>query len=117
MIFELNDIVENRKRIKKALCKLCDKVNLACSGGISDLHDYLKAKHLSHLYKDEEKKQLTLPGFKNCPTAQANNITMLVTKFLAREMHPISTIDGNGFQQLVHYMEPGYKLPSCIFSE
>ena len=30
-------------------------------------------------------------------------------------MRLISTVDGAGFQQLVHYMEPGYKLPSRPF--
>ena len=113
--FELNDIVENGKKIKKASCKLCNGVHLAYAGGTTNLHNHLEAKHPSYLEKDEEKKQLTLPGFKNCPPARSNKITMLVAEFVARDMRPISTVDGNGFQQLLCYMEPGYKLPSRPF--
>ena len=73
--FELKDVMEDGKKIKKALCKLCDGVNLAYSGGTSNLHNHLEVKHSSHLIeKDQEKKQLVLPGFKNCPPARTNNI-------------------------------------------
>ena len=72
-------------------------------------------KHPTHVEKDEDKKQLSLLGFKNCPPVQSNNITMPIAEFVARDMCPISTVDSSGFQQLLHYMEPGYKLPSCPF--
>ena len=42
--------MEDRKRIKKALCKLCDRVN---SGGTSNLHNHLEAKHPSHLIEKD----------------------------------------------------------------
>ena len=107
--------MEDGKRTKRALCKLCDGINLAYSGGTSNLHNHVKAKYPSHLTeKDQEKKQLILPRFKNCPPARANNITLLVAEFVARDMHPISTIDGIEFQQLVRYMEPGYKLVTSV---
>ena len=34
---------------------------------------------------------------------------------LARDLRPISTVDGKGFQQLLHFTELGYKIPSCLY--
>ena len=53
--FELNNILENGKKIRKTSCKLCDGLLLAYSGGTSNLHNHLKAKHSSHIEKDEDK--------------------------------------------------------------
>ena len=110
--FELSDV---GKKIRRESCKLCDGVLLAYSGGTSNLHNHLEAKHPSHVEKDEDKKQFTLAGFKNCLPARSNDITMLIAEFVARDMRPISTVDGSGFQQLLHYMELGYKVPSRPF--
>jgi len=51
--FELNDVMEKGTKIKKAMCKLmcklCDGVSSAYSGGTSNLHNHLKAKHPSQI--------------------------------------------------------------------
>ena len=31
---------------------------------------------------------------------------------IEKDMMPISTTDGEGFRELLHYMEPGYNIPS-----
>ena len=31
---------------------------------------------------------------------------------IALDLKPIQTVEGNGFVELLHYLEPGYKVPS-----
>lgn len=31
---------------------------------------------------------------------------------IKKDMMPVSTIDGEGFQELIHFMEPGHNIPS-----
>ena len=58
-------------------------------------------------------KRTTLGTFATaCPPARANRTTMLITEFVARDLRSISTVDGKGFQQLLRFVEPGYKMPS-----
>ena len=110
--FELIEVVEKGK-------KLCDGVNLAYAGGTTNLHNHLESKHPSSVVessgKEAAKKQLMLSDYKKCPPERAKNITVHVAEYIARDLRPISTVDGGGFQQLLHYIEPGYKVPSKPF--
>jgi len=110
----LTDVEEKGKKIKKATCTLCEGVSLAYSGGTTNLRSHLEVKHPSKVKDDDARqgKQLSLPIAKNCPPTRSSKIT---TEFVARDMRPISSVDGSGFQQLLQYMEPGYKLPSRPF--
>jgi len=46
-------------------------------------------------------RQATLSAFmKTCPPAWANTITTQITEFIARDLRPISMVDGKGFQQV-----------------
>jgi len=115
--FELTDVEEKGKKIKKATCTLCEGVSLAYSGGTTNLQSHLEAKHPSKIKDDDgcQRKQLSLPVAKNCPPIRSSKITTLIAEFVARDMRPISSVDGSGFQQLLQYMESGYKLPSRPF--
>ena len=59
-------------------------------------------------------KQATLSGLllKRFPPDHANKITTLTAEFVLRDLRLISIIDGEGFQQLMNFVEPGYKVPS-----
>ena len=35
-----------------------------------------------------------------------------IAECVARDLRPLSVIDDAGFQQLMNYLEPGYKVPS-----
>ena len=117
--FELIEVVDEKgKKIKKAACMLCDGVNLAYAGGTTNLHNHLESKHPSSVAdsgKEAGKKHLTLSDYKKCPPERAKNVTVRVAEYIARDLCPISTVDGGGFQQLLHYVEPGYKVPSRPF--
>jgi len=104
--FELTDVVEKGKKIRKATCTLCNGVNLAYSGGMTNLCSHLKVKHPSMIKDNDmhQAKQLSLSILKSCPSTQSSKITTLIAEFIARDMRPISSIDSSGFQQLLQYM-------------
>ena len=47
-----------------------------------------------------------------CPPERATAITKHIAEFVARDLRPISVVDGQGFTRLLNYLEPGYKVPS-----
>ena len=83
---------------------------MAYAGGTTNLHNHLESKHPSSVAessgKEAGKKQLTLSDCKKCPPERAKNITAYVAEYIARDLCPISIIDGGGFQQLLQYIEP-----------
>ena len=105
--FELIEVVEKGKKIKKAACKLCDGVNLAYAWGTTNLHNHLELKHSSSVAessgKEAGKKQLMLSNCKKCPPKRAKNITARIAEYIARDLRQIFTVDGGDFQQLLHY--------------
>ena len=118
--FELTEVVDDAgKKRKKAIYKLCEGVTLAYAWGTSNLFNHLGAKHLSLIQRQfwenalRRSKLHTSGMFATaCPPARANRITTLIAEFVARGLRPISTVDGKGFQQLLRFVEPGYKIPS-----
>lgn len=95
----------DNKKVKKAVCKLCDGLTLAYAGVTSNLLNHLEAKYPIDYEKTGSgescviKKQFTLSSFH--------------AEFVYRDLHPISTVDGKRFRQLMSFVEPGYKPPSC----
>jgi len=102
---------------QKGTCKLCDNVFLAYAGGTTNLNNNLEAKHPSEIKKKDKDthKQMLIPVAKKCSPARSSKITSLIAEFILRDMRPISSMDGSGFQQLLQYMEPGYKPPISPF--
>ena len=50
--------------------------------------------------------------FRKCSTQHESAITDLIVEFVARDLHPLSLVEGDGFKQLMVYVEPGYKVLS-----
>ena len=48
----------------------------------------------------------------NRSSAKATAITEQVVNIIALDLKPIWTVEGDGFVELLHYLEPGYKVPS-----
>ena len=49
---------------------------------------------------------------RRCPPARATRITELIAEMVARDLHPLSVVEGGGFRQLVNLIEPNYQVPS-----
>ena len=64
---------------------------------------------------DASTSQLVLDSFmknKSCLIQHANKITWLIAEMVARDLHSISIVEGEGFKNLLNFLEPGYKVPS-----
>ena len=121
--YELAEVTdEEGRKTKKAICSLCDGLQLTYTGGTTNLLNHLESKHpIAHKTAAGDsdsgtKKQATMFSFhrvKCCPLERDSAITNRIAEFIARDLKPISTVDGTGFRQLMNYVEPGYQVPSC----
>lgn len=86
--------------------------NLAYHGGTSNLHDHLEWQH-SHVYKlsakETDGKQTTIIGIKKCTKKRAKAISNIILNFIIKDNQPIATVEGEGFRNLIHLLEPGYQ--------
>ena len=63
-------------------------------------------------------KQTCLDGYaksvksQHCSEARATAITERVVNMIALDLKPIRMVEGKDFINLLHYLEPGYKIPS-----
>ena len=95
-------IKENGKDVVKVRCKLCE-MQLVHGGGTTSLASHLSAKHTEEYTCSfggpaSSKKQTTLPTIvRKCSAECAATITRLITEFVARDLHPLSIVCGDGF--------------------
>jgi len=78
--------------------------------------------HLSSHHPDkysesskESRSQRKVDSFvpaKWCPAERAEEITVRIAEMVARDLRPISIVEGAGFKHLLSYLEPGYRVPS-----
>ena len=81
--------------------------------------NHIQAKHRSAYQESFQSssssstRQATLSLVnKKCSPAHSKEIDELVSDFIAKDLRPIAIVDGPGFKNLVHFLEPGYKVPS-----
>ena len=63
----------------------------------------------------ESQSQRKLDSFvhaKKYPAERAEEITRRIAEMVARDLRPISIVEGAGFKHLLRYLEPGYRIPS-----
>ena len=117
--FELVDAGQDGKKVKEARCKLCKDTQLAYKGSTTNMINHIQAKHRSAYQESFQStsssstRQATLSLVnKKCSPAHSKEIDELVSDFIAKDLRPIAIVDGPGFKNLVHFLEPGYKVPS-----
>ena len=49
---------------------------------------------------------------RKCSSDRATKVTKLVCEMVARDLRPVSIVEGDGFKQLINYLEPEYRVPS-----
>ena len=105
------------KKGKRAVtCNVCN-AGLAYHGGTSCMLQHLKRKHpCEHIVKPEEKqKQKKLDTFTRkhaCSAERADVISDRIANMIIKDLRPINIVNGKGFQELISFLEPGYRLPS-----
>ena len=92
-------------------------MELVYTGGTTNLFNHLRCKHLDEykVLKGEcsSKRQPSMASFNcSCSPDYARKLTNRIAEFIIRDMRPISTIDGEGFQTLFKLVEPNYTVPS-----
>ena len=99
-----------------AKCNLCDETVSAKGGNTSTIK-----RHLISIHKiDVDKMETSSPSIKGFLTPTKTTLTMVrsaeidrrIAAFIARDCRPISTVDGEGFCELINFMEPDYTVKS-----
>ena len=49
---------------------------------------------------------------RKCSSDRATKVTKLVCEMVARDLCPVSIVEGDGFKQLINYLDPEYRVPS-----
>ena len=59
------------------------------------------------------KRQTIIDCFNRCCSPDyAAKLTNRIAEFIVRDMRPVLTVDGSGFQNLLGLVEPNYSIPS-----
>ena len=106
---------------KKVHCQLC-KNEFAYLGTTSNLRDHLICHHKDKYKRNNaresgDKQQTSLDIFVNrhkCPATRAKRITELLALMIARDLRPAAIVEGEGFKQVLSFLEPGYVIPSSV---
>ena len=107
-----------REDHSQVVCSLC-KFTLRFHGGTSSMRELLRRKHPveseSVASNGCPKKQLKMDNYSkkcSCSNERAAAISNLIAGMILKDLHPINVVNRKGFQELMAYLEPGYKLPS-----
>ena len=97
-------------------CNICN-AGLAYHNGTSSLLQHLKRKHPCEYTdkpkKKQKQKKLDIFAKKHaCSAKQAGAISDRIGNMIIKDLHPISIVYGQGFQELISFLEPGYRVPS-----
>ena len=111
---------------KSVKCTLCNTI-LTYHGGTSSMRNHLSGKHdrmitvnddSSHstTSSDSCSSQSLMDSFigmkRKCSSDRATKVTKLVCEMVARDLRPVSIVEGDGFKWLINYLEPEYRVPS-----
>ena len=119
-----------RKDEKHVRCNLCAS-SVGFSGNTTNLKQHIASRHPVEYMKicggsssgasDVGKaKQTTLEAFSAGTSKvklahdskRAKEITKAIAEFIARDMRPVAVVEGDGFLQMMHTLEPAYQVPS-----
>ena len=117
-----SDVWKHFKRLeieRKAMCMLCHK-KLSYRGGTTNLREHLTSKHpLQYVNpkksSEKESKQSKIDTYvrsEYCSDKLASEITERIADMVALDLRPISSVEGEGFRDLLACIQPGYKPPS-----
>ena len=103
----------NKTNGNEVQCKLCQG-KLAYHGSTTTMHNHLRAKHPST--GGPSTGQQSVASFlvrpRTLDARRAEEITLLLSKMIAKDMLPISFVEGEGFHEFMAFVEPEYTVPS-----
>ncbi|KAK1895583.1 Zinc finger BED domain containing protein 1 [Dissostichus eleginoides] len=79
-------------------------------------HLKLKHKTLSLEPESERQEHPLITSFtsarRHCDPARRERITALITRMITKDMLPLSFVEGEGFRELMNFVEPEYRVPT-----
>ncbi|QQP52124.1 zinc finger BED domain-containing protein 1, partial [Caligus rogercresseyi] len=91
---------------KEVQCNICQKT-LKFNNSTSSL-----SYHLNSAHSTERGEGITERNEKFCDPLKSEAITKKICNMISMDMLPINVVDGQGFQELIMFIEPGYLIPS-----
>ena len=82
------------------------------------MKNHLSSHHPSCLLASESSRSSSVQSLDNfviqkkCPAERSKEITKRIAEMVARDLRPLSIVEGEGFKRLMNYVEPGYTVPS-----
>uniref|UniRef100_A0A1X7U908 BED-type domain-containing protein n=1 Tax=Amphimedon queenslandica TaxID=400682 RepID=A0A1X7U908_AMPQE len=101
---------------KKVKCKLCleDTTALAYHRVTSSMINHLSSHHPDK-HKLISSLQMLHKFTKSCSATRSKEIMRRIAELVARDLRPISIVEGKGFKQLLNFIEPGYSVRSRTY--
>ncbi len=98
-------------------CNLCEEIVSAKGGNTSTIKRHLIALHKVDFDKPISEPQSSITNFlipakSKLNKAWINQIDCQIASFVACDGRPISTVEGNGFRELIKFLEPEYIVKS-----
>lgn len=130
MIWDHFGFEEADEEQKRAMCRICGKVVSAPLGNTSNLFSHIRVSHkvvhdetLGKIQKTgnvkvKDKVQSSIPctlfnATKYTTTSDRHKaLTESIGYFLAKDMHAINTVEGEGFKKMIQAFDKRYALPS-----
>ena len=85
---------------------------LSSVGNTSTMATHIEKAHSDQVPTKSSKAQPTLAEslFKMAPLSlsRTNNLTQAITKFIVKDLRPVSTVSGQGFRDMLNAFEPKY---------
>lgn len=100
-----------KRKADEVTCKICNTV-LKYSSSTSTMQYHLRSKHPQ---SSCDEGQQTLPSIlsgRRCDARRSEEITWRICSMVVKDILPIGVICGEGFQELLGYIQPNYEIPS-----
>ena len=108
---------EKIKNNKVTKCKICG-TELAYHESTGSMHNHLKMKHPEIIPGTSSRATPTMDSFcrkANCSPARSASITKLIASMIGEASLPLSFVEYPSFRELLHFLEPGYKVPGRTY--
>ncbi len=99
------------RKADEVTCKICNAV-FKYSSSTSTMQNHLRSKHPQ---SSCDEGQQTLPSIlagRSCDARRSEEITQRICSMVVKDILPIGVVCGEGFQELLGYIEPNYEIPS-----
>ena len=100
---------------KDAKCTICGSI-LKYNNSTTSLNNHLNVSHSTVLQaasgSQSQPTITTALGRRVCDSTKAEGITQWICNMITTDLLPINVVDGQGFREVIKYIEPGYNIPS-----